>query len=79
MPEEEDMIRAIERALQKKIDRRTVAGFDYNRMSDEVLEIPLAERIAEIRARKRQDRERATARERGEIAPRRQPHRRRRA
>lgn len=79
MPEEEEMIRAVERAMQTKIARRMVPGFDYNRVSDEVLEIPLAERIAEIRARKRQDRERATARERGEIAPRRQPHRRRRA
>ena len=78
-PEESPLVRAIEKVTGKKIEQRLVKGFDYNRKSDEQLEVPIGDRIAEIRARKRQERERAEARARGEVAPRRrQPHRRRR-
>ena len=77
-PEEEPLVRDIERATQKKIERRVVKGFDYDRKHDEALEIPLADRIAAIRARKREERGRSEARARGEVAPRRrQPHRER--
>ena len=60
-PEEEHEIRDIERKLGQKIPRRTVAGFDYNQKADAPLEIPLAERIAAIRARKSEERARARA------------------
>ena len=58
-PEEESDLRAIEKAIGKRLPRVTVAGFDYARRSGERLEVPLAERIAEIRARKAQERARA--------------------
>jgi ATP-dependent RNA helicase RhlE len=78
-PDEEPMIKAVERATGKKIQRRVVKDFDYNRQTDEKLEIPLEERIAAIRAKRREDRSRAEARARGEVPPKRgQPHRRRR-
>ncbi|HWV57856.1 MAG TPA: DEAD/DEAH box helicase [Longimicrobiales bacterium] len=60
-PEEEEEVRAIERALGKRIERRTVEGFDYTAPAPERLEIPLAQRIAEIRARKAEERARAAA------------------
>jgi ATP-dependent RNA helicase RhlE len=58
-PQEEDDLRAIERAIGKRLPRVTVPGFDYTARPTQKLEIPLAARIAEIRARKRRDRERA--------------------
>jgi ATP-dependent RNA helicase RhlE len=60
-PEELGDLRAIERAVAKTLPRRTLAGFDYQSRPAERLEIPLAERIAEIRARKAEDRARAAA------------------
>ena len=58
-PEEEGDLRAIERAIQKRLPRVTLPGFDYNTKSEEKLEIPIAERIAAIRARKQQERQRS--------------------
>jgi len=58
-PEEETELKAIERAIGKRLPRVTVPGFDYTRPAAEKLEIPLAERIAAIRARKGEDRRRA--------------------
>jgi ATP-dependent RNA helicase RhlE len=58
-PQEEDDLRAIERAIGKRLPRVTVPGFDYSARTTQKLEVPLATRIAEIRERKRQDRERA--------------------
>ncbi|HEX2201669.1 MAG TPA: DEAD/DEAH box helicase, partial [Longimicrobium sp.] len=60
-PEDEPELKAIERAVGKRIERRTVAGFDYTAKSGEKLEIPIGQRIAEIRARKAEDRARAAA------------------
>ena len=60
-PGEEDDVRAIERAVGRRIERRTLAGFDYTARTDEAFEIPLAERIAQIRARKAEERARAKA------------------
>ncbi len=58
-PEEEGNLGAIERAIGRRLPRVTVPDFDYHAKPQQRLEVPLAQRIAEIRARKRQDRERA--------------------
>jgi ATP-dependent RNA helicase RhlE len=60
-PEEEGDLRAIERAIGRRLPRVTVPDFDYHARPPGRLEIPLAERIAEIRARKREERARAAA------------------
>ncbi|HSK20891.1 MAG TPA: DEAD/DEAH box helicase [Longimicrobiales bacterium] len=60
-PEEETDMRAIERAVGRRIERRTVAGFDYSAKPTEKLEVPIGERIAQIRARKADERARARA------------------
>jgi ATP-dependent RNA helicase RhlE len=58
-PQEEDDLRAIERAIGRRLQRVTVPDFDYTARPAHKLEIPMAQRIAEIRARKREDRARA--------------------
>ncbi len=58
-PEEENDLRDIERAIGKRLPRVTVPDFDYSAKPKARLEIPLAQRIAEIRARKREERTRA--------------------
>ena len=60
-PEEEGELKAIERAVGKRPSRVTLPGFDYARKGTEKLEVPLAERIAVIRARKAEDPARAKA------------------
>jgi ATP-dependent RNA helicase RhlE len=61
-PDDESMVSAIERAIGRKIERRTVSGFDYRaRPAEEALEVPIGERIAQIRARKSEERARARA------------------
>jgi len=60
-PDEENDLRAIERAIGKRLPRVTVPDFDYTRKPAEKLEIPIQERIAAIRARKAEDRARAKA------------------
>jgi ATP-dependent RNA helicase RhlE len=60
-PQEEGDLSAIERAVGKRLPRVVLPDFDYNRRGSEKLEIPLAERIAAIRARKSDDRARAKA------------------
>ncbi|HEV7428390.1 MAG TPA: DEAD/DEAH box helicase [Thermoanaerobaculia bacterium] len=58
-PDEENDLRAIERAISKRLPRVTVPDFDYAQKPAEKLEIPIQERIAAIRARKADDRARA--------------------
>jgi ATP-dependent RNA helicase RhlE len=58
-PAEEGELRAIERAIGKRLPRITVPGFDYSARPAERFEIPIGERIAAIRARKAQERARA--------------------
>ena len=58
-PEEETNLRDIERAIGRRLPRVTVPDFDYNAKPPQRLEIPIAQRIAEIRARKREERARA--------------------
>ncbi len=58
-PEEEGELKAIERAIKKTLPRVTVPDFDYSAKPQVKLEVPLAERIAEIRKKKAEDRARA--------------------
>ena len=58
-PEEQTDLAAIERAIGKRLPRITVPGFDYAKAPAERFEVPLAERIAQIRARKAEERLRA--------------------
>jgi ATP-dependent RNA helicase RhlE len=60
-PDEEADLRAIEKAIGKRLPRVTVPDFDYNQKPTQRLEIPIQERIAAIRARKAEDRARAKA------------------
>ena len=60
-PEEEGDLAAIERAIGKRLPRVTVPGFDYSKRAGERFEVPIAERIAAIRARKSEERARARA------------------
>jgi|CXWL01.1.fsa_nt_gi ATP-dependent RNA helicase RhlE len=53
-------LQAIERAIGKKLPRRTIEGFDYQQ-SGAALEIPLKERLAKIRAERAEARARAAA------------------
>jgi len=58
-PEEETELRGIERAVGARFPRVRLPGFDYSKRPADKLEIPLAERIAAIRTRKAEDRQRA--------------------
>jgi ATP-dependent RNA helicase RhlE len=58
-PEEEGELKLIERAIKKSLPRVTVPDFDYSAKPQTKLEVPLAERIAEIRKKKAEDRARA--------------------
>jgi ATP-dependent RNA helicase RhlE len=60
-PEEEGELREIERAVGRRLPRVTVPDFDYHARPEARLEVPLAERIAQIRAKKVEDRERSKA------------------
>jgi ATP-dependent RNA helicase RhlE len=51
-PEEESDFRSIERSVGRRIARCTLPGFDYTAPAAHRLEVPLAERLAAIRARK---------------------------
>jgi ATP-dependent RNA helicase RhlE len=60
-PEERGELAAIERAIGRPLPRVTVPDFDYAARPAGRLEIPIAQRIAEIRARKAQERARSHA------------------
>jgi ATP-dependent RNA helicase RhlE len=62
-PEEEQDLAAIERAVGKRLPRVMVADFDYASRPQQRFEVPIAERIAEIRARKAEERKRAKEKE----------------
>jgi ATP-dependent RNA helicase RhlE len=55
-PAEESDLRSIERAVGTRIPRLTLPGFDYAMKPPERLEVPLADRIAAIRARRTEER-----------------------
>ena len=58
-PDEESDLKAIERAIGKSLPRVTLPDFDYRSQAARPLEVPRAQRIAEIRARKAAERQRA--------------------
>jgi ATP-dependent RNA helicase RhlE len=58
-PQEQADLHAIERAVGQRLPQLALTGFDYAAQSGERLEIPIAERIAAIRARKSEERARA--------------------
>ena len=58
-PEEEGELRQIERAVGKRLPRVILPDFNYAARAEARLEVPLAERIAAIRAKKAEDRARA--------------------
>jgi len=60
-PEERGELAAIERAIGKKLPTVMLPDFDYSARPAAKLEVPIAQRIAEIRARKREERARADA------------------
>jgi ATP-dependent RNA helicase RhlE len=60
-PEEEGELRSIERALGKRLPRVIVPDFDYKARPATRFEVPIAERIAAIRAKKAEDRARSQA------------------
>jgi ATP-dependent RNA helicase RhlE len=60
-PEEEGDLRQIERAIGKRLPRVTVPDFDYHARPEARFEVPIAERIAAIRAKKAEERARARA------------------
>jgi ATP-dependent RNA helicase RhlE len=60
-PDEENDLRAIERAIGKRLPKVTLPDFDYSAQPAGRLEVPLGERIAAIRARKAEDRARSKA------------------
>jgi len=70
-PEEENDLRAIEKAIGKRLPRITLPDFDYSARAEGKFEVPIGERIAAIRARKADERARAKskAERRGQHAP----------
>jgi ATP-dependent RNA helicase RhlE len=60
-PEDEGNLSAIERAISKRLPRVTVPDFNYQARAEQRLEVPHAQRIAEIRTRKADERMRARA------------------
>ncbi|MEO8198960.1 MAG: DEAD/DEAH box helicase [Gemmatimonadota bacterium] len=58
-PDEEADFKRIERVVGRRLPRVTVPDFDYKAKAEVKLEVPLAERIAGIKARKAEDRQRA--------------------
>src|SRR5204863_2643017 len=62
-PQEEGDFRAIERAVGRRIERVTLPDFDYTARTTERLEIPLAQRLSEIRGRRTVERARTSQRQ----------------
>lgn len=60
-PDEENDLRAIEKAIGKRLPRITVPDFDYDARPEGRFEVPIGERIAAIRSRKADERSRAKA------------------
>ncbi len=60
-PAEEGDLRSIEKALNGRLARQRLEGFDYGRKPEEPFEVPIRVRIAEIRQRKAEERARSRA------------------
>jgi ATP-dependent RNA helicase RhlE len=68
-PAEQPLVAAIERAVGRRIGRRTVDGFDYNAKPEGRLEIPVRERVAAHRSRRSEERARTRAKGRRRSRP----------
>ncbi len=82
-PAESKELAAIERAVGRRIEHRKLPDFNYKAQPEGRFEIPIGERIAEIRRRKAEERARRRAKEaaranRGNTAETARPQRRRR-
>ena len=60
-PEEQNDLRAIEKAIGKRLPQITLPGFDYHAKPEGRFEVPIGERIAAIRSRKADERARSKA------------------
>ncbi len=60
-PEEEGDLRSIERTVGRKLPRRTLEDFDYRAEEAERFEVPVGERVAKLKARRKEERARARA------------------
>jgi ATP-dependent RNA helicase RhlE len=60
-PDEQNDLRAIEKAIGKRLPQITIPDFDYDARPEGRLEIPIGERIAAIRGRKAEERARSKA------------------
>ena len=65
-PDEQNDLRAIEKAIGKRLPQITIPDFDYNARPEGRLEIPIGERIAAIRGRKAEERARSKAKSNGQ-------------
>jgi ATP-dependent RNA helicase RhlE len=63
-PAETPLVRAIERAVGRRIECRNLEGFDYNAKPQGRLEVPVGERIAAHRARRSDERARSRTKNR---------------
>ena len=61
-PDEEGELRAIERAIKTALPRVTLPDFDYSAVAATPLEVPRAQRIAEIRQRRARERQQSESR-----------------
>jgi ATP-dependent RNA helicase RhlE len=68
-PDEQNDLRAIEKAIGKRLPQITIPDFDYNARPEGRLEIPIGERIAAIRGRKAEERARSKAKQNGQGRP----------
>jgi len=68
-PDEHDDLRAIEKAIGKRLPQITLPDFDYNARPEGRLEIPIGERIAAIRGRKAEERSRSKAKANRQSSP----------
>ncbi len=68
-PQDEGNLRAIERAIGHPLNRQTLEGFDYDAVPADRFEVPVGERLAEIRSRRGDERGRATARKDRQPSP----------
>jgi ATP-dependent RNA helicase RhlE len=68
-PDENDDLRAIEKAIGKRLPQITLPDFDYNARPEGRLEIPIGERIAAIRSRRAEERSRSKAKATGQRRP----------
>jgi ATP-dependent RNA helicase RhlE len=68
-PDEQNDLRAIEKAIGKRLPQITIPDFDYNARPEGRLEIPIGERIAAIRGRKAEERARSRAKGNGQGRP----------